>query len=44
MTIYQFASAPYENWQQLAWAGSLIITMSILILSLVARRIVRGGK
>lgn len=44
VTIYQFASAPYENWQQLAWAGSLIITMSILLLSIIARRIVRGGK
>jgi phosphate transport system permease protein len=44
VTIYQFASAPYENWQQLAWAGSLIITVSILLLSIVARRIVRGGK
>jgi phosphate transport system permease protein len=44
VTIYQFASAPYENWQQLAWAGSLIITVSILLLSLVARRIVRGSK
>jgi len=44
VTIYQFASAPYENWQQLAWAGSLIITLSILVLSIVARRIVAGGK
>lgn len=44
VTIYQFASAPYENWQQLAWAGSLIITVSILLLSLIARRLVRGSK
>lgn len=44
VTIYQFASAPYENWQQLAWAGSLIITLSILVLSIIARRIVRGSK
>ncbi len=44
VTIYMFASAPYENWQQLAWAGSLIITMSILLLSIIARRIVRGSK
>jgi phosphate transport system permease protein len=44
VTIYQFASAPYENWQELAWAGSLIITISILLLSLIARRIVAGGK
>lgn len=41
VTIYQFASAPYENWQQLAWAGSLIITLSILVLSLIARSLVR---
>lgn len=44
VTIYQFASAPYENWQQLAWAGSLIITVSILLLSIAARRLVRGSK
>lgn len=44
VTIYQFASAPYENWQQLAWAGSLIITVSILLLSIIARRVVAGGK
>ena len=44
VTIYQFASAPYENWQQLAWAGSLIITVSILVLSIIARRIVAGSK
>ncbi len=44
VTIYQFASAPYDNWQQLAWAGSLIITVSILVLSIIARRIVRGSK
>lgn len=44
VTIYQFASAPYQNWQELAWAGSLIITMTILALSLVARRIVGRSK
>ena len=44
VTIYQFASAPYENWQQLAWAGSLVITVSILVLSIVARRIVAGSR
>lgn len=44
VTIYQFASAPYDNWQQLAWAGSLIITASILLISTVARRLVRGSK
>ena len=27
MTIFQFALSPYEEWQQLAWAGALIITV-----------------
>jgi phosphate transport system permease protein len=44
VTIYQFASAPYENWQQLAWAGSLIITLTILVLSITARALVGQRK
>jgi phosphate transport system permease protein len=37
VTIYAFASAPYDNWQQLAWAGALLITGAILVLSVAAR-------
>src|SRR5919107_1967289 len=39
--IYQFALAPYPNWQELAWAGALIITLSILALSIVARLLLK---
>ncbi|WP_445502578.1 phosphate ABC transporter permease PstA [Microvirga sp. G4-2] len=44
VTIYQFALAPYENWRQLAWAGALIITLSILALSIVARLLLKKDK
>lgn len=44
VTIYQFASAPYDNWQALAWAGSLIITFTILALSIATRFIVNRGQ
>jgi phosphate transport system permease protein len=37
VVIFQFALSPYPNWQDLAWAGALIITMTILLLSIVAR-------
>jgi len=37
VVIFQFALSPYPNWQQLAWSGALIITVSILILSIAAR-------
>jgi phosphate transport system permease protein len=40
VAIFQFALSPYENWQQLAWEGALIITFAILILSIVARVVV----
>ena len=40
VVIFQFALSPYPNWQQLAWSGALIITVSILILSIAARFVV----
>ena len=40
VVIFQFALSPYSNWQQLAWSGALIITVSILLLSIAARIIV----
>ena len=35
--IFQFALSPYKEWQQLAWTGALIITITVLVLSVVAR-------
>jgi len=37
VVIFQFALSPYEDWQKLAWTGALIITISVLALSIVAR-------
>jgi phosphate transport system permease protein len=37
VVIFQFALSPYPNWQDLAWAGALIITATILVLSITAR-------
>jgi hypothetical protein len=35
--IYLYAMSPYENWQTLAWAGALMITLFVLALSVIAR-------
>jgi phosphate transport system permease protein len=35
--IYNYAGSPYENWQVLAWAGALMITLFVLVLSVLAR-------
>ncbi|MFD2677222.1 phosphate ABC transporter permease PstA [Camelimonas lactis] len=37
VVIFQFALSPYKDWQQLAWTGALIITLSVLTLSILAR-------
>lgn len=37
VTIYQFAMSPYSDWQQLAWAGALIITFFVLMINVIAR-------
>ena len=41
VTIFKFAMSPYENWQQLAWAGVLLITVAVLGLNILARYITR---
>lgn len=42
VTIFKFAMSPYENWQKLAWAGVLIITVAVLGLNILARVLTRS--
>lgn len=37
VVIFQFAMSPYKEWQELAWAGALLITLTVLGLSILAR-------
>ena len=39
VVMNQFTASPYENWQTLAWAGALVLTFFVLMLSLLARAI-----
>jgi phosphate transport system permease protein len=41
VVIFQFAMSPYDDWQNLAWAGALLITASVLTLNIVARVLFR---
>ncbi|KQM68831.1 phosphate transporter permease PstA [Xylophilus sp. Leaf220] len=41
VTIFKFAMSPYENWQQLAWAGVFLITAAVLGLNILARVLTR---
>ena len=42
VTIFKFAMSPYENWQQLAWAGVFLITLAVLALNILARILTRN--
>jgi phosphate transport system permease protein len=42
VTIFKFAMSPYENWQKLAWAGVLLITIAVLGLNILARVLTRS--
>jgi phosphate transport system permease protein len=37
VVIFQFAMSPYQNWIQLAWGAALLITLTVLVLNILAR-------
>ncbi|WKX26566.1 phosphate ABC transporter permease PstA [Tatumella ptyseos] len=39
VTIFKFAMSPFAQWQSLAWAGVLVITLCVLVLNILARMI-----
>lgn len=41
VTIFKFAMSPYQNWQELAWAGVFLITITVLGLNILARVLIR---
>jgi phosphate transport system permease protein len=41
VVIFQFAMSPYDDWHHLAWAGALLITLSVLTLNIMARVLFR---
>ncbi|OAI51642.1 phosphate ABC transporter permease [Betaproteobacteria bacterium SCGC AG-212-J23] len=39
--IFQFAMSPYQDWHRLAWGGAALITLTVLVLNIVARSLFR---
>ncbi|TCT08259.1 phosphate ABC transporter permease PstA [Aquabacter spiritensis] len=37
IAIYQYAGSPFDDWVALAWAGALLITVSVLLLNIISR-------
>ena len=41
VVIFQFAMSPFDDWQALAWAGALLITLAVLVINILARTVFR---
>jgi phosphate transport system permease protein len=39
VVIYQYAASPFQTWNDLAWAGATLITLFVLALNIIARRL-----
>ncbi|MEG5263164.1 phosphate ABC transporter permease PstA [Pseudomonas sp. JDS28PS106] len=39
VVVFQYAMSPFDDWHSLAWAGALVMTLFVLILSLFSRLI-----
>ena len=44
VVIFQFALSPYDDWKSLAWAGALLITLTVLIINIQARTVFRQSQ
>lgn len=44
VTIFKFSMSPFSEWQSLAWAGVLLITMCVLVLNILARVVFSKSK
>ena len=43
-TIYDYATSPYQNWQNLAWGGALLIIVAVLGMNVLTRLVFQRGK
>ncbi|KRV67119.1 MULTISPECIES: phosphate ABC transporter permease PstA [Pseudomonas] len=39
VVVFQYAMSPFSDWNALAWAGALVLTLFVLLLSLTSRLI-----
>jgi len=37
VVIYQYAASPFQDWNDLAWAGATLITLLVLSINILAR-------
>jgi phosphate transport system permease protein len=41
VVIFQYALSPYDDWKDLAWGGAFLITLTVLVINILARTVFR---
>jgi phosphate transport system permease protein len=44
VTMFNYASSPYEDWQMLGWAAAAILTFAVLFVNIMSRIIMKLKK
>ncbi len=44
VTIFNYAMSPYEDWQQMAWGASFLISAGVLFVTLITRFLLKEKK
>lgn len=44
VTMFNFATSPYDNWVKLGWAAAFILGMFVLLVNIIGRLIIRKRK
>jgi phosphate transport system permease protein len=44
LVMFRYAGSGFENWEQIAWAGAMVLTLFVLAVSLTARTILLRNK
>ena len=44
VVIFQFALSPFDDWRLLAWGGALLITLTVLVINILARTVFRQSE
>jgi phosphate transport system permease protein len=42
LQIFEYAKSPYADWHRQAWAGSLVLIVLVLVMSVIARYVTRS--
>lgn len=44
LSIYYYATSPFEEWHSLAWGASFVLVVMVLVLNLVSKAVIRKWK